>query len=63
MSIPTAELDLYRGRFVVSRNGVILDADPDLVELTGRFFNQHGRVPVYITRIGKPVRMPSPFVR
>jgi|ERR1700733_8707699 hypothetical protein len=61
--IPESERERYKGRFVVSRDGVIVDHDIDLVELGRRFFGQHGKVPVYITRIGKPVRMRSPFVR
>jgi hypothetical protein len=60
--IPESERERYKGRFVVSRDGVIVDHDVDLVALSRRFFAQHGKVPVYITRIGKPVRMRSPFV-
>jgi hypothetical protein len=63
LGIPLTDRERYRGRFVVSRDGVIVDDDADLVELTHRFFGHHGKVPVYITRIGKPIRMPSPFVR
>ena len=63
LGIPLTDRERYRGRFVVSCDGVIVDDDADLVELTHRFFDRHGKVPVYITRIGRPIRMPSPFVR
>lgn len=63
LDLPQELRERYHGRFVVSRDGVILDDDADLVALSHRFFEQHGRVPVYITRVGKPVRMRSPFIK
>jgi len=63
LAIPEQERKRYWGRFVVSHNGAIMDDDSDLVELSRRFFREHGKVPVYITRIGKPVNMRSPVVK
>jgi|SRR5581483_775052 len=48
LDIPPLMLSPYRGEFVVSHNGEILDHDRDLVTLTRRFFSQHGDIPVYI---------------
>ncbi|HEY6330024.1 MAG TPA: hypothetical protein VI756_11855 [Blastocatellia bacterium] len=61
--IPDSERDRYYGRFVVSRDGAIVDDDADLATLTDRFFGRYGRVQVYITRVGKPARMSSPMVK
>ncbi len=41
----------YRGRFVASRDGQIVDSDIDLAAVTNRFFSQYGDVPVYIGRV------------
>src|SRR5262249_40609211 len=60
--IPASERDRYHGRFVASREGVIVDDDSDLSRLTNRVFS-HGKISIYITRVGVPIRMPSPFVR
>jgi hypothetical protein len=46
-------LEQYRGQFVASRNGDIVDSDEDFVTLTHRFFQNAGDVPVYITKIGE----------
>jgi hypothetical protein len=62
-NIPTNSLVPYNGQFIASRDGVIVDHDSDLVELTHRFFEQHGNVPVYITRVGKTIKMRTPFLR
>jgi hypothetical protein len=47
----------YEGQYVISRNGVIVDHDTDLPTLTQRFVRQHGYVPIYISRIGKPMEL------
>lgn len=62
MSISPETLAQYRGKFVASRNGVIVDHDSHLVALSHRVREHYGNLPVYITRIGKAVRMPTPFV-
>jgi hypothetical protein len=55
--IPPLILMPYRGQFVASRNGEIVDSDDNLAELTRRFFGEHGDVSVYITRVGEPIRI------
>ena len=50
--IPPLLLEQYRGRFVASMNGRIVDSDEDFVTLTHRFFETFGDVAVYITKIG-----------
>lgn len=50
--IPPLLLEQYRGRFVASMNGRIVDSDEDFVTLTRRFFETFGDVAVYITKIG-----------
>lgn len=55
--IPPLVLIPYRGRFVASYNGEIVDSDDNLAELTRRFFGERGDVPVYITKIGEPIRI------
>lgn len=52
-AIPPLLLEEYRGRFVASRNGEIVDSDDDFVNLTHRFFQNAGNVPVYMTKIGE----------
>jgi hypothetical protein len=63
--IPASELARYQGRFVAVRDGVIVDSDYDPIELSRRFFERYGGVPVYKTRIGEPmvVNIPAPFLR
>ena len=54
----------YRGQYVVSRGGTIIDSDRDLSALADRVFRQYGDVPVYITRVGHDagdVRFDTPF--
>ena len=62
-SIPAQVLAPYTGRFVVSRNGTIVDSDENLSRLTERFFARHGRGTVYVTRVGSPVRISTPLVK
>src|SRR5262249_43884816 len=62
LAIPQAERERYHGQFVASRNGVIIDHDADLAELNRRFFGQYGDISVYITGIGKSVKMRTPFI-
>ncbi len=50
--IPKLLLEQYRGRFVASRNGRIVDSDEDFAVLWERFFTTFGDVPAYITKIG-----------
>lgn len=56
-------LEQYRGRFVASRDGRIVDSDDDFVALTHRFFENFGDVPVYITKIGHDdgISLDTPF--
>jgi hypothetical protein len=56
-------LEPYRGQFVVSSNGRILDSDEDFVALTHRFFGRFGDVPAYITKIGddEGISIDTPF--
>ena len=61
--IPPLILAQHQGQFVASRNGTIVDHDTDLASLTRRFREHYGRVPVYITRVGRTARMPTPFLR
>jgi hypothetical protein len=63
LAIPQTERERYNGRFVISRDGVIVDSDSDLAELNHRFFEQYGDIPVYITGIGRSVKMRTPFVK
>jgi len=61
--IPPLLLVPFTGEYVVSHNGEILDHGPDLPTLTARFFEAHGDMPVYITKIGEEVddRFDTPF--
>jgi len=62
--IPPLLLEKYRGQFVASLNGRIVDSDHDYVTLVHRFFGTFGDVPVYITKIGHRdvVMVDTPFV-
>ncbi len=63
-AISPKALSAYDGRFVVARNGRVVDSDENLSTLTRRFFGRHGDVDVYVTRIGKrPVTVATPFVK
>lgn len=64
-SIPPIFLAPYRGQFVAACNGAIVDSDNDLGALGRRFFEKHGDVPVYMTKVGDTimVRIPTPFLR
>ena len=57
--IPPSALLEYRGRFIASRNGQIVDSDSNLAALTRRFFREHGDVPVFITKVGEPIYLTS----
>jgi hypothetical protein len=57
LCIPKPDLEQYRGEFVASRNGQIVDHDPDLATLTNRFFSEYGDVAVYITRVDGPIQV------
>jgi hypothetical protein len=61
--IPPLLLRQYDGLFIASRNGEIVDTDADIDILMDRFFARYGEVPVYITRIGEPIRefIDTPF--
>lgn len=61
--IPPLLLEEYRGRYVISHDGSILDADEDLDTLTSRFFAEHGDMPVFLTKVGGEVRefIDTPF--
>lgn len=64
MAISPFSLAPYRGRYVTSRGGTIIDSDPDLAVLVGRVFRQYGDVPVYVTKVGQAsadVRFDTPF--
>jgi hypothetical protein len=62
-AIPPLLLEQYRGQFVASRDGQIVDSDEDFVNLTYRFFQNAGDVPVYMTKIGEDegVFVETPF--
>lgn len=53
MEIPPLLLEQYRGQFVASLNGKIVDHDSDYVTLVHRFFRTFGDVPAFITKIGE----------
>lgn len=61
--IPPLLLRPYEGLFIASRNGEIVDSDADMDILIDRFFSRYGEVPVYIGRIGLPIRefIDTPF--
>jgi hypothetical protein len=63
--IPPSDLAPYHGQYVAVRNGIIVDSDYDPIELSRRFYERFGGVPVYKTRIGKRrvVNIPTPFLR
>jgi hypothetical protein len=63
LAIPPLLLAQYQNQFVVSHNGEILDQDPDLPTLTGRFFAQHEDLSVYIAKVGDTIRatIDTPF--
>ena|SRR5258706_14835445 len=46
----------YRGLFVISRNGEIVDAHEDMDVLIRRFFSENGDVPIYLEKIGGQIR-------
>jgi hypothetical protein len=54
--IPPLFLEPYRGLFVISHNGQIVDADEDLDVLTSRFIAEHGNVPMFLGKIGGQLR-------
>lgn len=62
-AIPPIFLAPYHGKFIASLDGTIVDCDTDLASLSHRFRARYGKVPVYITRVGKKAKMPTPFVR
>lgn len=51
LAIPPLLLAEYRGEYVVSHNGEILDHDTDLPTLTRRFYEQHGDIAIYIDKV------------
>lgn len=55
-NIPPLLLEPYRGLFVISHNGEILDADEKLDTLTNRFFSEHADMPIYVDKIGGQFR-------
>ena len=63
--IPASELERYHGQFVAVLDGEVVDSDYDPIELSRRFFEKFGGIPVYKTRIGEPmeVNIPAPFLR
>ncbi len=61
--IPPLDKIRYKGQYVVSQNGQIVDHDADLVALTRRFFGHGERTAVYITKIGgEPAVIDTPFL-
>jgi hypothetical protein len=63
LSIRPLFLSQYGDKYVASMNGEIIDSDNDLATLSSRFFQQHGDVPVYITKVGsiQPESVVTPF--
>jgi hypothetical protein len=61
--IPPLLLEGYRGMFVASRNGRIVDSDDDFTALAHRFFQNFGDVSVYVAKIGHDdgVSIDTPF--
>ena len=61
--IPPLLLEQYRGLYVISHDGRILDAHSDLDTLTNRFFAEHGDMPVYVSKVGGEMRevIDTPF--
>lgn len=62
--IPNDRLMQYEGMFVASKDGNIVDSDPELEVLTDRFFSKFGDVPVYMTKVGgdeDDLRIDTPF--
>ena len=62
--LPQAELARYNAQFVITKDGQILDHDPDLVTLTMRFFSTHPKdEQVYIAKVGGTleIRVTTPF--
>ena len=54
----------YRGQYVASRSGTIIDSDRDLSVLVTRVFQTNANLPVYITRLepdAGDVRFDTPF--
>jgi len=64
INIPPLALEQYRGHFVASLNGRIVDHDADYVSLVHRFFGTFGDTAVFITKIGeRPLAViDTPFV-
>jgi hypothetical protein len=54
--IPPLFLEPYRGLFVISHDGEILDTDQNLDALTSRFFAEHGDLPVFLGKVGGQLR-------
>ena len=63
--IPPLLLEPYRGLWVVSVDGRILDSDQDLQTLSKRFFDANGDIDVYITKVlpRARYRRPAPRLR
>ena len=62
--IPPLLLEPYRGQFVASMDGQIVDSDEDLATLSRRFFETHGDMAVFMTKVGEEfdVVIDTPFL-
>jgi len=56
-AIPRHELIPYAGKFVVSRDGQIIDNGEDLADLSRRSYQLLGDVPVYIAKVGGQIEI------
>jgi hypothetical protein len=63
-AIPPTTLSGFTGEYVMSRDGRIIDHDRDLWQLTRRWAQTLGGVPVYIGRVNAPmeVDIDTPFI-
>jgi hypothetical protein len=65
LQIPPLIRAEYSGKWVISKDGKIVDSDSDLQRLSKRFFDAHGDVDVYIAKVNQraPYRIRTPFLR
>jgi hypothetical protein len=61
--IPPLLLEQYRGQFVASKDGQVVDSDESFETLAHRFFATFGDVPAYLTKIGEDpgITIDTPF--
>jgi hypothetical protein len=47
----------YKGKYVAIRNGQVVGSDEDKMTLIGRVYDTFGYGPVYIHKVGEPLRV------